>query len=1103
MTELSADHKALANYRPTHRVRFVTAASLFDGHDAAINIMRRILQGMGVEVVHLGHNRSVDEVVTAALQEDVQGIAISSYQGGHVEYFKYMVDLLRARGGAHIQVFGGGGGVIVPPEIRVLHDYGVARIFSPEDGQRMGLAGMIGEMVMRCDKDLSGLAPTTLAAIQGHGQDNWRALAQLITALESNNADAQLLTAMRKAAANTTVPVLGITGTGGAGKSSLTDELIRRLRLDQGDRLHVAVISIDPSRRKSGGALLGDRIRMNAIGPWATTQVTSVGPRVFMRSLATRDFGSEISACLPDVIAAAKCAGFDLVIVETSGIGQGDAAIVPHVDVPMYVMTPEFGAASQLEKIDMLDFAEFVAINKFDRKGALDALRDVAKQVQRNKEAFTTPADQMPVFGTMAARFNDDGVMALYQALLPRLKALGLAVQDGSLPRVAVRHSSNQTPVVPAGRVRYLAEITDTVRGYKARARAQAALAREIQQLRAAGVMLHAANPTKVRAFEAVNDLATQRESRLGASERKLLAQWPDMRKAYAGDEYVVKIRDKEIRTALVTTSLSGTPIRKVSLPPYMDLGEILQWLMLDNVPGSYPYTAGTFAFKREGEDPTRMFAGEGDAFRTNTRFKLLSEGMPAKRLSTAFDSVTLYGNDPDPRPDIYGKVGNSGVSIATLDDMKVLYGGFDLCSPTTSVSMTINGPAPSILAMFMNTAIDQNIEKFNRENGREPTDTETAKIREWVLENVRGTVQADILKEDQGQNTCIFSTEFSLKVMGDIAQYFVHNRVRNFYSVSISGYHIAEAGANPISQLAFTLSNGFTFVEAYLARGMHVDDFAPNLSFFFSNGMDPEYTVMGRVARRIWAVAMKEKYGANERSQKLKYHIQTSGRSLHAQEIQFNDIRTTLQALIAIYDNCNSLHTNAFDEAITTPTEDSVRRAMAIQLIINREWGLAKNDNPSQGAFIIEELTELLEEAVLSEFERIAERGGVLGAMETGYQRGRIQDESMHYEMLKHSGELPIVGVNTFRNPHGDAVQDKLELARSTDDEKQNQLKRLADFHQRHSAYSPAMLKRLQQAVMDNGNVFEVLMEAVRVCSLGQITHALFEVGGQYRRNM
>ncbi len=1126
MTDLSADYKALANYRPTHKVRFVTAASLFDGHDAAINIMRRILQGMGAEVIHLGHNRSVDDVVTAALQEDVQGIAISSYQGGHVEYFKYMVDLLRERGGAHIQVFGGGGGVIVPPEIRELHAYGVARIFSPEDGQRMGLAGMIGEMVMRCDKDLSTFSPMALSAIEGHGPGNWRALAQLITALEAGHADPTLVDSMRVAAAKTKVPVLGITGTGGAGKSSLTDELIRRLRLDQDDKLRVALISIDPSRRKSGGALLGDRIRMNAIGPWrkdawqqfpagspqgklaplggsAVCEATSVGARVFMRSLATRDFGSEISACLPDVILACKVAGFDLIIVETSGIGQGDAAIVPHVDVPMYVMTPEFGAASQLEKIDMLDFAEFVAINKFDRKGALDALRDVAKQVQRNREAFTTPPDQMPVFGTMAARFNDDGVTALYQALLPRLQALGLAVADGRLPKVSVRHSTNQSPVVPAARIRYLAEITDTVRGYKTRARGQATLAREIQQLRAAGRMLQEANPTKERAYTAVHDLAEQREQRLGKAEHKLLAQWPEMVKAYGGDEYVVKIRDKEIRTVLVTKSLSGTPIRKVSLPKYVDHGEILQWLMLDNVPGSYPYTAGTFAFKREGEDPTRMFAGEGDAFRTNRRFKLLSEGMPAKRLSTAFDSVTLYGNDPDPRPDIYGKVGNSGVSIATLDDMKVLYGGFDLCSPSTSVSMTINGPAPSILAMFMNTAIDQNIEKFTQENGREPTETETAKIREWVLENVRGTVQADILKEDQGQNTCIFSTEFSLKVMGDIAQFFVHNRVRNFYSVSISGYHIAEAGANPISQLAFTLSNGFTFVEAYLARGMHIDDFAPNLSFFFSNGMDPEYTVMGRVARRIWAVAMKEKYGANERSQKLKYHIQTSGRSLHAQEIQFNDIRTTLQALIAIYDNCNSLHTNAFDEAITTPTEDSVRRAMAIQLIINREWGLAKNENPSQGAFIIEELTELLEEAVLAEFERIAERGGVLGAMETGYQRGRIQDESMHYEMLKHTGELPIVGVNTFRNPHGDAVQDKLELARSTDEEKQSQLARLADFHQRHAAQSPAMLKRLQQAVIENRNVFEVLIDAVRVCSLGQITDALFEVGGQYRRNM
>ena len=1106
MTDLSAEFKALANYRPTHKVRFITAASLFDGHDAAINIMRRILQGMGAEVVHLGHNRSVDEVVTAALQEDAQGIAISSYQGGHVEYFKYMVDLLKSRGGEHIQVFGGGGGVIVPPEIRELHAYGVTRIYSPEDGQKMGLAGMIGEMVMRCDKDLTGFAPKQIKAIEGHGEMAWRALAQLITALENDKADAALVDALRLEAATRKPPVLGITGTGGAGKSSLTDELIRRLRLDQGDRLRVAVISIDPSRRKSGGALLGDRIRMNAISPWTVPQAGQTkndgGQRVFMRSLATRDFGSEISKALPDVIAACKVAGFDLVIVETSGIGQGDAAIVPHVDVPLYVMTPEFGAASQLEKIDMLDFAEFVAINKFDRKGSLDALRDVAKQVQRNKEAWSTPADKMPVFGTMAARFNDDGVTALYQALKPRLAELGLKLADGTLPVVDVRHSTNQTPVVPAARTRYLAEISDTVRGYKKRAQAQAKLAREIQQLQASAHMLAAEknDDTSVADLQAMAD---KRHGRLDADARDLITQWPAMQQAYAGDDYVVKVRDKEIRTQLVTRSLSGTPIRKVALPKYHDHGEVLQWLMLDNVPGSYPYTAGTFAFKREGEDPTRMFAGEGDPFRTNTRFKLLSEGMAAKRLSTAFDSVTLYGNDPHVRPDIYGKVGNSGVSIATLDDMKVLYGGFDLCNPSTSVSMTINGPAPSILAMFMNTAIDQNLEKFQTDNGRAPSPTEAAKIREWVLANVRGTVQADILKEDQGQNTCIFSTEFSLKVMGDIAQYFVHHNVRNFYSVSISGYHIAEAGANPISQLAFTLSNGFTFVEAYLARGMHIDDFAPNLSFFFSNGMDPEYTVMGRVARRIWAVAMKEKYGANERSQKLKYHIQTSGRSLHAQEIQFNDIRTTLQALIAIYDNCNSLHTNAFDEAITTPTEESVRRAMAIQLIINREWGLAKNENPSQGAFIIEELTELLEEAVLAEFERIAERGGVLGAMETGYQRGRIQDESMHYEMLKHTGELPIIGVNTFRNPHGDQVQDKLELARSTEEEKQSQLRRLEDFHARHAEESPVLLKRLQQAVIANDNVFEVLMDAVRVCSLGQITNALFEVGGQYRRNM
>jgi methylmalonyl-CoA mutase len=1100
MTDLSAEARALADYRPKHKVRFVTAASLFDGHDAAINIMRRLLQSMGAEVIHLGHNRSVDEVVTAALQEDVHGIAVSSYQGGHVEYFKYMLDLLKARGGEHIRVFGGGGGVIVPAEIAELQGSGVTRIYSPEDGQRMGLQGMIGEMLMLCDRELSAHAPTSLAAIRGPGPGR-RALAQLITALENGQVAAALKGDLQAAAKAVRTPVIGITGTGGAGKSSLTDELVRRLRLDQDDDLQVAVISIDPSRRKSGGALLGDRIRMNAIGPWRKATADDDGQRVYMRSLATRESGQEISQALPDVLAAVKVAGFDLIVVETSGIGQGDAAIVPLVNCPLYVMTPEYGAASQLEKIDMLDFAEFVVINKFDRKGAMDALRDVAKQVQRNRQAFKTLPEAMPVFGTMASRFNDDGVTALYQALNPRLAELGLRLKPGTLPAVTTRHSTQQVPIVPAPRVRYLADIADTVRGYKRHARAQARLAREAQQLRASAAMLPA--DTAAGTADSLRTLASEREARLDGHSRKLLAMWPDMVRAYAGDEYVVKIRDKEIRTGLVHTTLSGNKIRKVVLPGYECHGELLKWLLLDNVPGSFPYTAGTFAFKRENEDPTRMFAGEGDAFRTNRRFKLLSEGMPAKRLSTAFDSVTLYGSDPDPRPDIYGKVGNSGVSIATLDDMKVLYSGFDLTSPTTSVSMTINGPAPTILAMFMNTAIDQNLDKFRADNGREPTDDEAQKIRAWVLENVRGTVQADILKEDQGQNTCIFSTEFSLKVMGDIAEYFVHHKVRNFYSVSISGYHIAEAGANPISQLAFTLANGFTFVEAYLARGMHIDDFAPNLSFFFSNGMDPEYTVMGRVARRIWATAMRDRYGANERSQKLKYHIQTSGRSLHAQEIQFNDIRTTLQALIAIYDNCNSLHTNAFDEAITTPTEDSVRRAMAIQLIINREWGLAKCENPNQGAFVIDELTELVEEAVLSEFERIAERGGVLGAMETGYQRGKIQEESLHYEMLKHTGAYPIIGVNTFRNPQGDPVPSMLELARSTAVEKESQLKRLNDFHARHAPELPSMLKRLQVAVLDNGNVFEVLMEAVRCCSLGQITHALFEVGGQYRRSM
>ena len=1079
--------------RLANKVRFVTAASLFDGHDASINIMRRILQSNGAEVIHLGHNRSVDDVVTAALAEDAQGIAISSYQGGHVEYFKYMIDLLRQRGGEHIKVFGGGGGVIVPSEIEDLHAYGVTRIFSPEDGQRMGLVGMIRSMLEACDVDLSPYAPTSLEALRsGDIAARHRPLAQLITALENDRVAPALRKEILDTADTLRVPTLGITGTGGAGKSSLTDELIRRIRLDQGDRLNIAVISIDPSRRKSGGALLGDRIRMNAINPWNGQQ------RVFMRSLATREAGSEISQALPDVIAACKVAGFDLVIVETSGIGQGDAAIVPHVDTSMYVMTPEFGAASQLEKIDMLDFADLIAINKFDRKGALDALRDVAKQYQRNRELWSMSPDQMPVYGTQASRFNDDGVTALYHGLLPKLAELGLKVETGKLQAPAQRYSSGKNVIVPPARSRYLAEIADTVRGYHRRVGTQVTLARERQQLQEAKRMLAAAG--KNTDFD---DVIAQRDNAMDGEARALVASWPQLQATYAGDEHVVKIRDKEIRTRLISTTLSGNPVRKVALPRFEDHGEILRFLMLENVPGSFPYTAGVFPFKREGEDPTRMFAGEGDAFRTNRRFKLVSTGMDAKRLSTAFDSVTLYGADPALRPDIYGKVGNSGVSIATLDDMKVLYDGFDLCSPSTSVSMTINGPAPTILAMFMNTAIDQQMDKFVENNGRQPSGEEAAQIRAWVLTAVRGTVQADILKEDQGQNTCIFSTEFSLKVMGDIQEYFVTHGVRNFYSVSISGYHIAEAGANPISQLAFTLSNGFTFVEAYLARGMHIDDFAPNLSFFFSNGMDPEYTVLGRVARRIWAVAMRDKYGANDRSQKLKYHIQTSGRSLHAQEIDFNDIRTTLQALIAIYDNCNSLHTNAYDEAITTPTDESVRRALAIQLIINREWGLAKNENPNQGAFIMDELTDLVEEQVLQEFERIAERGGVLGAMETGYQRGKIQEESMLYEHRKHDGSLPIIGVNTFRNPKGASLPATIELARSTDEEKQSQLKRLEDFHHRNADAAPAALAALRQAAIDNENVFARLMDAVRVCSLGQITTALFEVGGQYRRNM
>ena len=1071
-------------------LRFVTAASLFDGHDAAINIMRRILQGAGVEVIHLAHNRSVAEVIETALQEDAQGIAISSYQGGHVEYFKYAVDLLKEAGAEHIKIFGGGGGVIVPAEIKELEAYGVERIYSPYDGQDLGLVGMIDDMIARCA--LGNYNDASVVSQDLSGADGQRQLARLLTAIERNELTEKQKGSLHEQAqflANK-VPVLGITGTGGAGKSSLTDELIRRFRQDSADDLKIAVLAIDPTRRKTGGALLGDRIRMNSI----------YHKNIYMRSIGTRGAAGEVPESLVDIISALRLGGFDMVVVETPGIGQGDAGIVPYVDIPIYVMTPEFGAQSQLEKIDMLDYAELAIINKFDRKGSDDAYRDVCKQIQRNREAWSQMPAEMPVFGTIASRFNDDGVTAAYQQLLSLMQSRGLRTFEQHLEKVTCRIPSEKTVVVPADRQRYLAEISAGMRGYHQQVKVQANLAREQQQLAATKRMLidsGADTPATI------DTLIAERKQAMDVRASKLLESWPDQVKAYSGDEKVdVLPNGKEIVTKLNTISLSGNKISRVSLPRYDDNGELVKWLMRENLPGEFPYTAGVFPFKREGEDPARMFAGEGDAFKTNRRFKALSEHSEAKRLSTAFDSVTLYGWDPDERPDIYGKVGNAGVSICTLDDMKALYDGFDLCNPTTSVSMTINGPAPTILAMFLNTAIDQQQDKFVLEHKRQPDEAEYQALRSNTLKHVRGTVQADILKEDQGQNTCIFSTEFSLRMMGDMQQYFIDQQIRNFYSVSISGYHIAEAGANPISQLAFTLSNGFTFVEAYLARGMRIDDFAPNLSFFFSNGMDPEYTVMGRVARRIWAVSMRDLYGANPRSQKLKYHIQTSGRSLHAQEMNFNDIRTTLQALIAIYDNCNSLHTNAYDEAITTPTEESVRRALAIQLIINQEWGLAKNENPSQGAFIIDELTDLVEEAVLQEFEKISDRGGVLGAMETGYQRGKIQEESLYYEHKKHDGSLPIVGVNTFLN-ESDEEPIEIELARSTDKEKKSQITRLRQFQGANNDEAALMLKRLQQAVSQGDNGFEVLMDAVRCCSLGQITNALFDVGGQYRRNM
>ncbi len=1086
-------------YKPKNYIRVVTATSLFDGHDAAINIMRRILQDTGVEVIHLGHNRSVQEIVDAAIEEDVQGVAVSSYQGGHIEFFKYMVDQLRERGATHIQVFGGGGGVIIPEEIKELEAYGVSKIYSPEDGANLGLQGMINHMVRHMD--FSTVKEDSLSLDELSPQSKLR-VANLITAAEQAKAGenghlAAFRAELAKKIGDRKIPVIGITGTGGAGKSSLTDELILRILHDLKD-IHVAIISCDPSRRKTGGALLGDRIRMNAIG----------NPRLYLRSLATRKSNTEIPEVLPEAISAVKAAGYDLIIAETAGIGQGDSSIADLVDMSMYVMTSEFGAASQLEKIDMLDFADLVVVNKFEKRGGEDAVRDVRKQVQRNRKAFDRDPSEMPVFGTIASKFNDDGITSLYHAILDTIHTKTGVTYEPRLPRPESKTSSSKTIIIPPERTRYLSEIADSIRQYHQKTHDQSQALRTFWHLQETAAKLEADN------YEGGFDDVLSRlksevqkaKSALNPDTLQSLEEWENIKTTYAAsDELVYQVRDREIRVPLYIESLAHSRIPKIALPRFQDPGELYRWMRTENVPGHFPFTAGVFPLKRVDEDPTRMFAGEGDPARTNRRFKMLSADYEAKRLSTAFDSVTLYGYDPDIRPDVYGKVGTSGVSICTLDDMKDLYDGFELCSPHTSVSMTINGPAPIILAMFMNAAIDQQIEKFSLENGKEPSRDQYDQIRAEVLSNVRGTVQADILKEDQGQNTCIFSIDFALKMMGDIQQYFIDNNVSNFYSVSISGYHIAEAGANPITQLALTLANGFTYVEYYLSRGMPIDSFAPNLSFFFSNGLDPEYNVIGRVARRIWSIAMRTRHKGSKRSQMLKYHIQTSGRSLHSRDIQFNDIRTTLQALCAIYDNCNSLHTNAFDEAITTPSAESVRRALAIQLIINREWGLAANENMNQGSFIFEQLTDLVEEAVLMEFDRITERGGVLGAMETGYQRGKIQEESMYYELLKHTGRLPIIGVNTFRDPDADddLLSEGIELARATEEEKQSQLKRLAAFKKRHENESSQALERLQNIALQGENIFEELMNTVRVCSLGQITQALYDVGGKYRRNM
>lgn len=1111
----------IESYKSKHKIRILTAGSLFDGHDAAINIMRRIIQRSGAEVIHLGHNRPVHEIVNAAIQEDVQGIAITSYQGGHNEFFKYAYDLLREKNAGHIKIFGGGGGTILPTEIEELHAYGITRIYSPDDGRAMGLQGMINDLLEKCDFPVGQNFGDDLAKVPAK---NTVAIAKAISAAENypeENTD--WLADLKAKAQESKVPVLGITGTGGAGKSSLVDELVLRF-LAKFPEKTLGIISVDPSKRKTGGALLGDRIRMNAIS----------NDRVFMRSLATRQYNLALSKDIDSAISIMKYAGFDLIILETSGIGQSDSEIVDHADLSAYVMTPEFGAASQLEKIDMLDFADLIVLNKFDKRGALDALRDVKKQYQRNRDLWDKDVNEMPVFGSIASQFNDPGVNAVFNKIIGLLNfETAENLSEGS---------SEKQYIIPPARVRYLSEITETIKRYDEEVEEQSEIARQLFSVE--NTMSLVDNEVVTENLQTVK---SNLEQQLSLENKEILDNWEAKKAAYKGEYFTYFVRGREFKVENYTKSLSHNDIPKISLPKYKDWGEILRWSRQENVPGEFPFTAGVFPFKRKGEDPTRMFAGEGGPERTNKRFHYLSDGMPAKRLSTAFDSVTLYGNDPDYRPDIYGKVGNSGVNVSSLNDAKKLYSGFDLCNPKTSVSMTINGPAATICAFFMNAAIDQQCELYIRENGLEHLveaklkaiyddnnlprpryDGDLPKgnnglgllllgltgdqvlepavyneLKAKALKAVRGTVQADILKEDQAQNTCIFSTEFSLKLMGDVQQYFINHAVRNFYSVSISGYHIAEAGANPISQLAFTLSNGFTFVEYYLSRGMDINDFAPNLSFFFSNGVDPEYAVIGRVARRIWAKAMKHKYGANERSQKLKYHIQTSGRSLHAQEIDFNDIRTTLQALYAIYDNCNSLHTNAYDEAITTPTEESVRRAVAIQMIINHELGLAKNENPLQGAFIIEELTDLVEEAVLLEFDRITERGGVLGAMETMYQRGKIQEESLHYEMLKHTGEYPIIGVNTFLSSKGSPTIIPKEVIRATEAEKQLQITNLEHLHQVNPDKATKALTDLQAAALRNDNLFEHLMEATKVCSLGQITDALFAVGGQYRRSM